>query len=176
AIVAWHILSTRYQRVSIAYDGDLTAQGRRGLSILELSLLNDVPHAHVCNGRGRCGTCRVHVDAGGAQLSPLEDLERKTLERVGAGADDRLACQARVLGAGVAVTRLLPAFADASAARAPQGWTAAKGAPAGKTREWPAGGSTSSQGPRRASKRSAPTSRNRPPTRCRRSRPRAPRS
>ena len=123
-IVAWHILSTRYQRVAIAYDEGFTAKGRRGLSILELSLLNDVPHAHVCNGRGRCGTCRVHVDAGGAQLSGVEDLERKTLERVGAGSGDRLACQAQVLGDGVAVTRLLPAFADASAARAPEEWKA----------------------------------------------------
>ena len=44
--------------------GGATAQGRWGLSILEFSRLNDVPHANVCSGRGRCGTCRVHVDAG----------------------------------------------------------------------------------------------------------------
>ncbi len=131
AILAWRILSTRYQRVAVAYDGNLSAQGRRGLSILEISLLNDVPHAHVCSGRGRCGTCRVRVDSGADQLSPVEDAERKTLERVGAASADRLACQARVLGTGVAVTRLLPAFADASAARAPEEWVA--GAPSGGT-------------------------------------------
>jgi len=103
--------------------GGLRASGRYGLSILEVSLLNDVPHAHVCSGRGRCGTCRVRVDAGAAHLSAVEDLERDTLARVGANAGERLACQARVLDDGVAVTRLLPAYADASAARAPQEWT-----------------------------------------------------
>ena len=124
AALAWRMLSTRNARVSVAYDEGLRAQGRRGLSVLELSLLNDVPHAHVCSGRGRCGTCRVRVEAGAVQLSPVEELERNTLERVGAARDDRLACQARVLGAGVVVTRLLPAFADASAARAPEEWKA----------------------------------------------------
>jgi len=123
AFLAWRILSTRLQRVTVAYDGGLSAKGRRGLSVLELSLLNHVPHAHVCSGRGRCGTCRVRVEAGAERLSPAEEAERKTLERVGAAAGERLACQARVLGAGVAVTRLLPAFADASAARAPGEWT-----------------------------------------------------
>ena len=124
ALLAWRILSVRNQRLAVAYDGGLSAQGRRGLSILELSRLNDIPHAHVCSGRARCGTCRVRVEAGASQLSPPEEAERRTLERVDAGSADRLACQARVLGPGVAVTRLLPAFADASAARAPEEWKA----------------------------------------------------
>lgn len=124
AALAWRVLSTRNERVSVAYDEGLRAQGRRGLSILELSLLGDVPHAHVCSGRGRCGTCRVRVEAGAAQLSSVQELERNTLERVGAHPGERLACQARVLGAGVGVTRLLPAFADASAARDPEEWKA----------------------------------------------------
>jgi adenylate cyclase len=131
AIFAWRLLAARNSRVAVAYDGKLRARGRRGLSILELSLLNDIPHAHVCSGRGRCGTCRVQDDTGAAQLSPVEEAERQTLERVGAGAAERLACQAHVLGDGVAVTRLLPAFADASAARAPQDWTEAEAPAAG---------------------------------------------
>src|SRR6185436_10225951 len=118
--------------VRVAYDGGLTALGRRGLSVLELSRLNDIPHAHVCSARGRCGTCRVHVDSGAQSLSPLTDIERGTLARVHEGNPAgkpsaegvRLACQARVLGPGVAVTRLLPAYADASAARQPQDWVA----------------------------------------------------
>jgi adenylate cyclase len=114
--------------VHVNYDGGLSAQGRRGLSVLELSRLNDIPHAHVCSARGRCGTCRVHVDAGAQSLSPQNDIERATLARVSEGKPVgeglRLACQARVLGAGVSVTRLLPAYADASAARQPQEWVA----------------------------------------------------
>lgn len=124
-VLAARILRDRMTPVSISYDGGLRAEGRRGLSVLELSRLNDVPHAHVCSGRGRCGTCRVHVDAGAASLSPINDVERATLERLGAGASERLACQAQVLGPGVSVRRLLPAYADASAARAPEDWIAA---------------------------------------------------
>jgi adenylate cyclase len=130
AILAARILLGRRRPVGVSYDGGARAEGRFGLSILEISLLGDVPHAHVCSGRGRCGTCRVRVDAGAASLSPVGDQESGTLARVGAAPGERLACQARVLGPGVRVTRLLPAFADATAAQAPQDWTAAGIAPA----------------------------------------------
>ena len=128
-LIALGILGTRMLRernrvVSIAYDEGFTARGRRGLSILELSRTNDVPHAHVCSGRGRCGTCRVRVEAGAPSLSPAQDAELDTLARVQAGQAERLACQARVLGDGVAVRRVLPVYADASAARAPGEWVA----------------------------------------------------
>ena len=121
AVLAWRMLRERAW-VSVAYDEGFSARGRRGLSILELSLANDVPHAHVCSGRGRCGTCRVRVEAGAASLSPRSPVEAFTLGRVGGGGDDRLACQARVVGHGVSVTRLLPAYADASAAHTPEEW------------------------------------------------------
>jgi adenylate cyclase len=134
AIFGARVLRARLRPVEVAYDGGQRAQGRYGLSVLEISLLNDVPHAHVCSGRGRCGTCRVRVDAGAQALSPVGDLERGTLERVGAAAGERLACQAHVLGAGVSVARLLPAFADATAAQAPRDWTAGT-APADSARE-----------------------------------------
>ena len=134
AVLAARMLRDRLTPVRIAYDGGLSAQGRRGLSVLELSLLNDVPHAHVCSARGRCGTCRVHVDAGAQALSSVNDIERATLARVSegkpVGEGVRLACQARVLGAGVSVTRLLPPYADATAARLPQEWVADADAPA----------------------------------------------
>ena len=120
-VLLWRMLRYRAM-VSVAYDEGFHARGRRGLSILELSLANDVPHAHVCSARGRCGTCRVRVEAGADALSPRSSLEAFTLSRVGAGANERLACQARVLGPAVAVTRILPAYADASAARTPEEW------------------------------------------------------
>jgi adenylate cyclase len=132
AVLAWRILRDRLTPVRVAYDGGLSVRGRRGLSVLEISLLNDIPHAHVCSARGRCGTCRVHVEAGAQSLSPQNDIENATLARVHAGAGDRLACQARVLGEGVLVTRILPAYADASAARLPQEWVAEPQATAGE--------------------------------------------
>ena len=125
AFLGWKILRERMRRVRVAYDEGFSAQGRVGLSVLELSRVNDIPHASVCSGRARCGTCRVRVEAGDAQLSPPSATELRTLERVGADEDERLACQARVLGDGVRVVRVLPAFADASAARAPRDWSAA---------------------------------------------------
>jgi len=124
AVFAARLLRERRNPVRIAYDGGLRAEGRRGLSILELSSLNDIPHAHVCSARARCGTCRVRVESGADALSPLGEIERATLARVHAGPADRLACQARVLGGGVSVTRLLPSYADASAARQPEAWLA----------------------------------------------------
>ena len=116
-VLAVRMLRDRRKPVRIAYDGGLSAQGRRGLSVLELSIQNDIPHAHVCSAHARCGTCRVRVDTGAQSLSPLNDVERATLARVHADEGVRLACQARVLGEGVAVTRLLPAYADAADAR-----------------------------------------------------------
>lgn len=121
-ILAARILRGRLKPIAVSYDEGIRASGRFGLSILEFSLLNDVAHAHVCSGRGRCGTCRVRVETGASQLSAPEDLERDTLARVGAGEGERLACQALVRGEGVSVVRILPAFVDASAARAPQEW------------------------------------------------------
>jgi adenylate cyclase len=136
AVLAVRMLRDRIRPVHVAYDGGVSAQGRRGLSVLELSLLNDIPHAHFCSARGRCGTCRVHVDAGAQALSPRNDIENATLARVSAGKPVgerlRLACQARVLGDGVSVTRILPPYADASAARLPQEWVAEAPKPAGE--------------------------------------------
>lgn len=126
-IFLWRALRAR-AKLSVAYGGGLTAQARAGISLLEFSRLGDVPHAHVCSGRGRCGTCRVRVVSGADRLSPPDEAERLTLKRVGAEEGDRLACQALVLGTGVEVTRLLPAYADASAARAPGEWTAEESA------------------------------------------------
>lgn len=123
-MMLWRIAIARRQPLRVDYDESLHAIGQRGLSVLEFSIAADIGHARVCAGRGRCGTCRVRVEAGADALSPLSDLEEATLARVQAPPGTRLACQARVLGAGVQVTRLLPAYADASAARDPESWIA----------------------------------------------------
>ncbi len=122
AVMLWRVGRSRAQPVRVDYDGGEFALGRRGLSVLEISIAADVAHAHVCAGRGRCGTCRVQVEQGAQSLSQRNDLEETTLLRVHAPPGARLACQARVMGPGVVVTRLLPAYADASAAREPSTW------------------------------------------------------
>jgi adenylate cyclase len=129
AILLARILVARRDQVSIDYDGGLRASGRLGLSILEISRTNHIPHANICGGRGRCATCRVLVEAGAEALSPAGALEKATLAFVEAHEGVRLACQARLVGPHIRVARLIPAFADARAARAPGTWLLESAAP-----------------------------------------------
>jgi adenylate cyclase len=118
-----NILRRRRSRVVVSYDGGLTAVGRVGMSVLEVSRANHIPHASVCGGRARCGTCRIIVSAD-ADLDPPAEAELATLHRVKAAADARLACQAHLLGRALSVRRVYPAFVDAEAAREPSSWAA----------------------------------------------------
>ena len=97
----------------------LTYPGRQitvapGMSVLEASRANGIPHASVCGGGGggRCSTCRVRVGKGADQLAPTGTDEVKVLERVGVPPDVRLACQIRPTAA-LEVTPLLPPSARA---------------------------------------------------------------
>jgi adenylate cyclase len=67
----------------------------RGLSVLEASLINSIPHAHVCGGRGRCSTCRIRVLGDVADVPAASAAEQAVLERVHAAPGVRLACQLR---------------------------------------------------------------------------------
>ena len=74
---------------------DRTVRAPRGFSVLEASLVNAIPHAHVCGGRGRCSTCRIRILGGLEGLPSPSAAEQAVLERVHAGRDVRLACQLR---------------------------------------------------------------------------------
>jgi adenylate cyclase len=74
---------------------DRAIRVRRGLSVLEASLINGIPHAHVCGGRGRCSTCRIRILGELGALPPISAAEQAVLDRVGAGVGVRLACQLR---------------------------------------------------------------------------------
>jgi adenylate cyclase len=79
----------------------------RGLSVLEASLRFDIPHAHVCGGRGRCSTCRIRVLGDVSALPPASAAEQAVLDRVGADVGVRLACQLRPTG-DIAFVPMLP--------------------------------------------------------------------
>src|SRR6516165_9383400 len=79
----------------------------RGLSVLEASLRYDVPHAHVCGGRGRCSTCRIRIVGDVSALPPASAAEQAVLNRVGADVGVRLACQLRPT-ADIALVPMLP--------------------------------------------------------------------
>jgi len=78
----------------------------RGWSVLEASRSHHIAHVSMCGGRARCTTCRVRVTAGAACCPPPATAERVALQRIGAGADVRLACQLHPTG-DIAVLPLL---------------------------------------------------------------------
>lgn len=105
--------------VQITYVDGPTVQLRSGLSLLEASRSQDVPHTSVCGGKGRCGTCRVRIVKGMEFLPAASALESQTLARVEAESDVRLACQSVPTGSPVTVERLVPLDAGIEAVGRP---------------------------------------------------------
>jgi adenylate cyclase len=116
AVLTARILWWHWQRrrgiLRLTYPSGRTIEIVPGLTVLEASRLNGIPHASVCGGRGRCSTCRIRVKGDAEAMPPPSPEEVKVLERVGAAPDVRLACQFRPLG-DLRVTPLLPATAQA---------------------------------------------------------------
>jgi ferredoxin len=73
-------------------------------NLLSALLKNELKVLKECGGRGMCSTCHVYITQGMDSLSPLNRREQRTLEVITtSGKYSRLACQARVMGAGVVV-------------------------------------------------------------------------
>jgi adenylate cyclase len=106
----------RHGLVRIGYPDGRFIDVTPGTSVLEASRLAQIPHAHVCGGRGRCSTCRIRVRGGPGSMDPPGPVEQRILRRIGATANVRLACQLRPRGA-IEVTPLLPPFAYAADAQ-----------------------------------------------------------
>lgn len=82
--------------ISLSYGNGRTVRVPKGLSVLEASLRNNVPHASVCGGRARCSTCRIRVIGDCSALPEPSPREAFVLNRVGtADPSIRLACQLR---------------------------------------------------------------------------------
>jgi adenylate cyclase len=85
--------------INLSYGNGRTVRVPRGLSVLEASLRNNVPHASVCGGRARCSTCRIRVIGDHAALPEPSQREAFVLARVGSNDPSiRLACQLRPTG------------------------------------------------------------------------------
>nr|WP_249127588.1 adenylate/guanylate cyclase domain-containing protein [Bradyrhizobium lablabi] len=85
--------------INLSYGNGRTIRVPKGLTVLEASLRNNVPHASVCGGRARCSTCRIRIIGDHAALPEPSQREAFVLRRV--GTDDpsiRLACQLRPAG------------------------------------------------------------------------------
>lgn len=78
-----------------------------GQTLLDALRSGGQPHANLCSGRGRCGTCAVRVLRSTIDLPAPTPLEQATLDRLNYGPDVRLACQLPLVSGGaVNVERL----------------------------------------------------------------------
>jgi len=111
--VARSVWEKRHGVVRLHYGSGVSATFPHGMTILEASEANGIPHASVCGGRGRCSTCRVRITEGLDVLPPASEDETKVLNRVKAAPDVRLACQTTPPGGEYHITTLLPPTASA---------------------------------------------------------------
>src|SRR6266700_3025416 len=82
--------------IALSYGNGRTIRVPKGLTVLEASLRNNVPHASVCGGRARCSTCRIRIIGDCSELPEPSQREAFVLGRVGtADPSIRLACQLR---------------------------------------------------------------------------------
>ncbi|MGL6209430.1 MAG: adenylate/guanylate cyclase domain-containing protein [Paracoccaceae bacterium] len=88
-------LLTRRRKLRITYVDGPTVVATKGMTLLEISRANGIPHTSLCGGRGRCTTCRVVIEDGAEHLTPPSPAEAASLAAVGATANTRLACQIR---------------------------------------------------------------------------------
>jgi adenylate cyclase len=80
--------------IALSYGNGRTVRVPKGLSVLEASLRNNVPHASVCGGRARCSTCRIRIIGDCSALPEPSQREAFVLARVGTSDPSiRLACQ-----------------------------------------------------------------------------------
>lgn len=95
-------LIRRRRTLRVTYDDGTRVTAPIGMTLLEISRSNGIPHTALCGGRGRCTTCRVVIDddgdGGGANLPPASPAEQHSLDAVGASPGTRLACQIRPSG------------------------------------------------------------------------------
>ena len=87
--------------------------------MLEAAERNDLPHANICKGRGRCATCRVRIISSSEELPAPSELEKKTLERFECPENVRLACQLVPLSGTIELERVLPPDVGLDALRPP---------------------------------------------------------
>lgn len=107
-------LQARQGTYRITHTDGSKVRALNGVSLLEALRNARIPHASVCGGRGRCTTCRVHVNSGLAELDPPNELELRALTRIKACKEIRLACQLHPK-ADLAITPLVMANQSLSA-------------------------------------------------------------
>lgn len=99
--------TARQTRLSVSYQHGPQLAVKAGASMLEISRLNGLPHANLCRGRGRCGTCRIRVIDADPPLPEPGPVEAATLSRLGLDGNIRLACQTVPAAGSITIERLV---------------------------------------------------------------------
>src|SRR5215211_7598497 len=81
--------------ISVAFKPGPTVRAKIGDKLLDIAEASQVPIGSGCR-MGMCGSDPVRVLKGAENLSQMRSAERRTLERLGLGADCRMACVSRV--------------------------------------------------------------------------------
>lgn len=97
------------ERVLLLRDGTGPMQSTSSQSVLDGFRQNQQPHASLCEGRGRCGTCAVRILSSEFPLPAASPLEQRTLQRINAPENARLACQLMPSGGRVETAPMYPA-------------------------------------------------------------------
>ena len=92
----------------IVRDGHEIGSVPAGLSLFDAFQQKNEPHAGLCQGRGRCGTCAVRVLSSEFPLPEPTEIERQTLVRRELPDTARLACQLMPSGGCVTVEAMFP--------------------------------------------------------------------
>jgi ferredoxin len=104
-------VAARPDVVPIVLDGR-PIEVRRGGTLLSAAMKSGVRLMHVCGARTLCATCRVVVEAGEENLTPMRGTERFSLRwHLSMSPRTRLACQTRVNGP-VEVESVFPLCGD----------------------------------------------------------------
>ncbi|MDF1727204.1 MAG: adenylate/guanylate cyclase domain-containing protein [Sulfitobacter sp.] len=93
-LIGRYLMALR-RSVEVSYAEGPRITAPKGMTLLEMSRVRNIPHASLCGGRGRCTTCRVIVEEGEEHLHPPSPAEETALRAVGASPRTRLACQIR---------------------------------------------------------------------------------
>lgn len=95
-------MSEKFKITFIFEDGktpNTVIEARRGDSILDTALDNNINLHHNCGGVCACSTCHVYIEKGMENLPELSDSEENFIDRaVNPKLSSRLACQCEING------------------------------------------------------------------------------
>ena len=74
------------------------AEAKSDEAVLDVARRAGVPLGNSCGGVGVCSRCKVRVLSGADHLSPATSIEQRFSTARGFAKDERMACQAVVLG------------------------------------------------------------------------------